>query len=542
MNHIDRKKAIAFGAIPPEGTEQHKVTMAFLEKNDSARISEFAKKNWEKANLSLQAQYYSACDLISEKNLRHFLLEFNTRAWESGLWSMPTLFNVMESFFRYRKPEVYFELIEEENYYLSLSDFLEFVTSDEFTPDSTILIENITKDIVYNFDINNESENITFKNSNDKTFIIKGVSIVRRENEVTLSIIAGKKKTSDDILRADIYKDLTPANPNKEKIVEKIKSDLKNNDLEFEYVDDNKEYIKTIIVIRLDIENLTIDTTYVGVEMNMMFDITTDDRTIFTNRKGDFSTDKQQETYRENIEKIKKYDAISDLAKYLVYLPFYFNQNENNIITEDVDTEYKKLVQNPLKKRKFQSTLGFKTAVKTIFFIDKEDALSPNKIILRDDLFKIEKTGFWKNLSPEDVGMDKKGRTIHGKTWVSQNSSWFEANEDDLTIENEKPILEGPNSGYIYILRNPVMGKNIFKIGLTRNNVDYRVEQLSKTSVPDKFYKAQEWNVQDCLLAEKEIHLILDNYRIDPRREFFDVPYDKAIKVITDTVKKINEF
>lgn len=316
---------------------------------------------------------------------------------------------------------------------------------------------------------------------------------------------------------------------------------MQNKDLEFEYLDEEKDYIKTIIVVRLDIESLTIDTTYVGVETNMMFNITTDDRTVFTNRKGAFESDRFEETYKENIEKIKKYDALSDLAKYLVYLPFYFNINEKRIKSEEVETEYKKLIQNPLKKRKFKDTIGFKATFKSVFFLDKDDHLSPSKIILRDDLFKVEKSGFWKTLSPEDIGMDKKGNTIHGRTWVNQSSAWFEATEDNLTIENLQPTFEGPNVGYIYILRNPIMGKNIFKIGLTRNDVDYRVDQLSKTSVPDKFYKAQEWIVKDCVIAEKQIHETLNDYRVDPRREFFEVPYDKAVEVITNTIKKINE-
>jgi hypothetical protein len=541
MNHIDRKKNIAIGAIPPKGTEEHKKTIEFLKRNENKQVSEFAKKNWERANLSLEAQYHSTCELTSEKNLRHFLLEFNNRAWESGLWSMPTMFNVMESFFKYRKPEGYFELIEEENYYVSIQDFLDFVTSDNFITDPTTLQESITKDIIYNFDISDSKENFTFKNSNGEIFIIRAISIIRRDNEVTLSIVSGKKQTDEDVLDTELYKNLKPANPDKEKIINKIKSDLKNKELEFEYLDDNKEYIKTVILIRLDIETLTIDTMYVGVESNMMFSITTDDRTIFTDRKGNFPSEKHEESYKNNIEKIKKYDAISDLAKYLVYLPFYFNVNEEIIKTEDKETEYKKLIQNPLKKRKFQNTLGYKASIKTVFFLDKNDTLAPDKIILRDDLFKIEKSGFWKTLSPEDVGMDKKGKTIHGKTWVNQSSSWFEAKNDDLTIEKEQTNIEGPNVGYIYILRNPTMGKNIFKIGLTRNEVDYRVEQLSKTSVPDKFYKAQEWIVKDCVLAERQIHEALNSYRVDPRREFFEVPYDKAIEVITNTVKIINE-
>lgn len=541
MSHIDRKREIAIGAIPKRGTQEYKKVTEFLEKYESPQSKEWGRKNWERANSSLEAQYYSHCNLITEKNLRHFLLEFNTRAWESGLWSMPIMFNVMESFFSYRKPEVYFELLEEENYYASLMDFLDFVTSDQFTIDRTILVNDISENIVYNFEFNKDFDKISFKNSNGHFFLVRGLSLIRRGNEVTLSIVAGKKKTEDDILKQDMYKNLKSPSRDKDKIVQKVKKDLENQGLKYEYLDNNEEYIKTIIAIRLDIENLTIDSKYIGLETNLMFNIITDDRNIFTNTEGLFSTGEQEEAYKRNVEEVNKYDAIYDLVNYLIYLPYYFNINEDDIKSEDLETEYRNLIKNPLKKRKFQNTLGSKSHVKTIYYFDKNDKLSPDKIILRDDLFKVEKSGFWKTLSPDEVGLDKKGNTIHGKTWVNQSLAWFEAKDDELLVEEIKPEMEGPDVGYIYILRNPTMGNNIFKIGLTRNDVNYRASQLSKTSVPDKFYKAQEWLVKDCVLAEKKIHELLSDYRIDPRREFFELKYDKAIHVIQETILKINQ-
>lgn len=541
MTHIDRKKEISIGILPPKGSKEHEEVIRYLEKNKNPRLEEFRKKSWEKVNSSLNAQLASTCNLITEKSLRHFLIEFNTRAWEHGLWSMPTMFNIMESFFNYKKPEIYFELIEEENYYISLLDFLDFVTSDKFKLDRSLLESSITENIIYNFEVNKDFKNLTFKNSNGIIFIVRGISIIRRENEITVSIIAGKKKTETDIINKDIYKEFVPHNPNKDKIVERIKEDLQKDELQFEFLDEEREYIKTIIATRLDIETLTIDLRYIAQETNMMFNITSDDPTVFVDEKGNFPNKSYEEAYKQNIEEISKFDAIYDLLNYLIYLPYYFNINEDYIKDEDIETPYKDITKHPLKKRKFKDVFGYKTPIKSIFYIDKKDTLSPSKIILRDDLFKVEKSGYWKNLMPDEIGMDKKGQTIHGRTWVNQNSSWFEATSLDLTIEEESVSFDHPNTGYIYILRNPIMGKNIFKIGLTRNDVDYRVEQLSKTSIPDKFYKAQEWLVKDCVLAEKEIHEILRDYRVDPRREFFEVSYEKAVKVITDNIKKINE-
>jgi hypothetical protein len=176
-----------------------------------------------------------------------------------------------------------------------------------------------------------------------------------------------------------------------------------------------------------------------------------------------------------------------------------------------------------------------------LYSLDKHNAFSPDKIKLRDDLFQVQTNGHWKKLEIDEIGLDKKGNPIHGRTWVNQNISWFQAKEEDLVITKDSKPFTGENAGFIYILRNPTMEKNIFKIGLTRNDVDIRVEQLSKTSVPDRFYKSQEWNVKDCVKAEKEIHALLNDYRVDPRREFFNIDYDKAIKVIKEVIDDINK-
>ncbi len=51
----------------------------------------------------------------------------------------------------------------------------------------------------------------------------------------------------------------------------------------------------------------------------------------------------------------------------------------------------------------------------------------------------------------------------------------------------------------------------------------------------------REWNVKDCYLAEKTIHKLLDNYRLDKRREFFQLDMRKANDVIDSVIDKINE-
>lgn len=95
------------------------------------------------------------------------------------------------------------------------------------------------------------------------------------------------------------------------------------------------------------------------------------------------------------------------------------------------------------------------------------------------------------------------------------------------------------NSGYVYLMRNPIFEKNIFKIGLTRKNVEKRARGLSNTSVPDQFYTICEWYVEDCVLAERRMKDALSQFIVDPKREFFKLNHKDAIVIIENELKKL---
>lgn len=541
-SNINRRQEIFRDVLPPVGTKAYLDAIEKLKKReqDNPGIKEFSKKSWEKVTKSLEAQYLSNCDFLTENSLRHFLAEFNNRAWKYGLRSMPVMFNIMEAFFNYRKPEIYFELIEEENYLISFFDFIDYITSREFDDNKNLIDENITSDIIYNFNVGKDLVEIKFKNDADEEFIVAGVSIIRRENEITVLMVTGKKKTENLSIDKDSFK-FDTQNPNKSKIIDEIKETLKTEEIEYEYLDEDKKFIKVLVAARIDLETMTIDARYVAEETNLMFNVVTDEIDGFLKENGDFISEELKTAYENSREKIEGFNPIFEVIKLSLYLPYFFNSKEDAIVEEVLDTKFKKQFSSPLTKRKFNNVFGFKASTKSLYSIDTDNVLSPDKIKLRDDLFKVQTDGYWKNLGLDEIGLDKKGNPIHGRTWVNQNLSWFEAKEEDLVVEKETELFKGKNAGFIYILRNPTMDKNIFKIGLTRNEVDDRVNQLSKTSVPDKFYKSQEWNVKDCVKAEKEIHSRLNDYRVDPRREFFKIDYDKAIKVIKEVIDEVNK-
>ena len=82
--------------------------------------------------------------------------------------------------------------------------------------------------------------------------------------------------------------------------------------------------------------------------------------------------------------------------------------------------------------------------------------------------------------------------------------------------------------------------KGIIKIGKTIRSSEMRAGELSNhTGVPLNFYVAFEEFVSDCDVAEKIIHLVLQNYRVNPSREFFKIPLKKAIETISKAASLI---
>ncbi len=300
-SNLNRRNEIFEGVLPALGTKEF---AEFTEKfennyNNNPELKEVIRKSKEKVTRSLEAQYLSSCDFITEKTLRFFLLEFNNRAWQYGLRSMPIMFNIMEAFFNYRKPEIYFELIEDENYLISYYDFIDFITSKNFNENIKLIDDNLSSDIIYNFNIGKDLYEIMFKTDTNDEFIVAGISIIRRNHEVTVLVITGKKEVEKLAIKKEELVAHT-SNPNKVEMFNQFNESIKETDIEYEYIDEEKKYIKVVVACRIDLNTMTIDARYVAEETNLMFNIVTDEIDGFLNENAEFSTENHRELYQNN--------------------------------------------------------------------------------------------------------------------------------------------------------------------------------------------------------------------------------------------------
>ena len=91
---------------------------------------------------------------------------------------------------------------------------------------------------------------------------------------------------------------------------------------------------------------------------------------------------------------------------------------------------------------------------------------------------------------------------------------------------------DNSKSGIIYVLSNPAM-PGLVKIGKTaRGSVDARLGELYSTGVPVPFECEFAGLVEDEGRVEKAFHLAFGPYRLNPKREFFQIEPEQAIALL----------
>ena len=87
------------------------------------------------------------------------------------------------------------------------------------------------------------------------------------------------------------------------------------------------------------------------------------------------------------------------------------------------------------------------------------------------------------------------------------------------------------SEGVVYVLTNPAM-PGLVKIGKTGRGVETRLNDLYTTGVPLPFECAYAAQVADMDKVEQAFHRAFGPYRINPRREFFEIEPEQAIGLL----------
>ena len=89
--------------------------------------------------------------------------------------------------------------------------------------------------------------------------------------------------------------------------------------------------------------------------------------------------------------------------------------------------------------------------------------------------------------------------------------------------------------GWVYAARNPCFADPVFKVGQTKVSPVVRVERLSSsTSVYRPFQLVYFVHVSDRDQAEGHVHQALAASRVNPAKEFFEVPIMTVIRALDE--------
>lgn len=526
-----------FGSLhPPKGTKAFEELRKHIESTkDNPTIQAAIKKSWSIARSTVGAQIHNGAGRDGDEALRYFMVDACNRFWTLGVWnSLAASFNVMSDFLEYTPAKNFFRLRQELDHEFSLGSFLDFATSPGATTDLTEVANLLAEGKVYHYTNISPLDEITTGNKRTQQFVLASSSMVRHEDELSCCFVLGQSMSVGiEVARKH---DNVRIQPEKIKLLEAWEGvkpsaqPLRGDD----------RWWKIILLTRFDLRRDALQVRYVLGDCGPTFHILSDDPNIWLDSRGNPISKDWEDRLKASVEDLRDYGPAFELVHYCAFLPKYFHNRADCLQPVVVKTQFgQKQSSHKFSRAVASAEPESRVSFRTILRMSAQDITGPNLTVAPSAL-RIERSGYWKNLQPDQSGSDRHGNSVNGKTWVSKELTWVESDElgSDLHIKR-KATVSGGDPGCIYVMRCAAHPADVFKIGLTRRNASERADELSAgTGSPDKFLVVQSWDVGDCVRSESLIHERLDNYRLTSQREFFKAPYSVIREAVDEIVSR----
>ena len=160
---------------------------------------------------------------------------------------------------------------------------------------------------------------------------------------------------------------------------------------------------------------------------------------------------------------------------------------------------------------------------------DEKEERDRQREILREQL-KIEKDLEREKEKLERVLVKLRTEQLHGSDVQEQ------IDEIEEKLGDNDRLLKNGKAGFCYIISNPSLGENIFKVGVTRQpDWQSRLDQLNNASVPFLFKPNCILWSDDAFDLEGKLHREFDQYRVNKmntRKEYFKLPLSEIERVV----------
>jgi hypothetical protein len=546
-SHKDRMRWLNFIAAPLDGTPEFDRLKKQFEENPKAAKKE-AKRRWEIAQASVRAQMNGGAGHYPDEALRTFLLQYNHRTWHYGMRRLPMSFNVLEPFFQYEADHIRWRLLPEVDYRFSIEDFLDFATQPA-TPEATVAdAMTLEEGIIYNYSVYDDPSSLAMQMEADLEYVVAGASMLRRGSELTVLLVAGEKAHSENqrVYRGEDFIDYSGVKPDESNPEEPVR------------LNRFPDYVQAYAACRFNVISRELELRYLLLDAGRYFVVHTDDADSLT-PLGDKEIEKQLAVSKKELERRA---TLFELAKTAVLLPSYVNSRieevEETVESTALSAQAREsfVVRKALEKVPLDSKIFSRRILTVLAEEPSLPTLAATGRAYTAPQFQIQVKGFWRTLrDPNASGRDEIGNPVKGKAWIKPHSRTAAKPEEPKVVyikssqgyatrpvETYRASSEAASSskpGYLYVLRSPAHGRDIYKVGYTDRDPEGRARELSSvTGSPVHFLVVQAWAVLDGRAAEAVAHKALAEYRLASNREFFIGTYSILRERIEAAIKE----
>ena len=151
----------------------------------------WAKEAEKKFPSFLLARMEGGTHLPMAKILREYFQEYASRIVGHGFHSMPTSFNVVESFLLFCHDYLIFDLRTEREHLLCLHDFIDWYTSGVPLAEPGVLTDIVPEGVIYSYNMVTPKQDYRIQ-TEDSELVVSGIALVRHSTELSMIALCGE--------------------------------------------------------------------------------------------------------------------------------------------------------------------------------------------------------------------------------------------------------------------------------------------------------------------------------------------------------------
>ena len=466
--------------------------------------------------------------------LNYYFHEYFTRIVEHGPDSLPTSANIGQDFLTYDTEYFVLDKREEREHLLTSDAYFDWYAKND-TPKKPSILKDITDEgVIYSYEMTLDRATHRLRTDHSE-FVVVGISMVRHGDYLSCILVSGENppNPSDEEIKTTLKEDFNVL-PGKEWLRTQERLPISER-----YLAVLPGFARVNLLARFDLVEKKYESRYLGRDIGHGFLSSTDDARELESIQSEWPADVEKYIKHTQVM-LDRYGVLFSALTSFIYLPLLFISESvrvsetkfaTEMLTRQHDTDIKKAIQLlGDKARRYYCTVKCLQSIAPMS--------SPNTEISPPDM-EFETAGFWRKLAANEIGTDKDGNPIVGRTWAERRDVWHASKPASFLIQSNEKQIEGPDPGVVYIVSSPASGADVYKVGLTRRTAEQRAKELSSaTGVALPFGVVANWEVGDCAAVEKAVHRDLDWCRLSSRREFFYTKLSTIVEAVQRAIAK----